>query len=1171
LYPFRSPTYCLILLMVCACLGAGAQTADSAFYSSWRFKKIALPQNDSVYIDTLSIAVGTFSIDNTDTSNYTLFAEKSLLIWTGTSKPDSLHVRYRVLPFSFEQKYTRKKTSQIDSNYALAIYTLSDTDSARSGFVDFNSISYSGSYGRSLSISNSQDVSVNSNFNMQINGYILDSVRIEAALTDNNIPFQPDGNTQQIQEFDRLYITFEKGNHKLTAGDYNLNRPNSYFLNFNKRVQGLFYEGTYPANNKIKNKIGLSGSIAKGQYARNIFMGTEGNQGPYKLTGNNGEQFFIVLAGSEKVYIDGIQMERGEDRDYIINYNTGEISFMPRKMITKDSRIQVEFEYQDRNYLNSLIYVYDELQIGEKWNVRLHAYSNQDAKNQSYMQALGGEQKRFLEGIGDHIDQAFYKNITEDTFAANKILYKIIDTIVDGFRYDSVFVYSTDQDSARYNVGFSYVGPNKGDYIISGYNSNGRSYVWQAPLQGIPQGDYAPITLLITPKKHQLFSIGTTYKPDSLKSVSVELSASNYDPNLFSTINNEDHWGVAGRASYSETRLFGKKDSMNRQHTQWQNTLSYEYVQQKYKAIAPFRDVEFNRDWNVDSTQAQTGMDEQLIQYATQLERQNLGKIGYNLSYYQRGQAYRANRNVIALMYNRNSIRGGLNFNLMHSSGDSLLSDYYRPGAFLEADIKKLNGITIGSRYQLEHNRIRSEQADTLMKNAFSFDVLSFYIKTAEDKKLLTQLTYTIRNDKAPDGNDFRQITRSDNIELSFQLKTWKQHQVSFTGSYRNLSVSDSSRATEVPGETILGRIEYSGNIAQGVLVPVLLYEIGSGQQQKQQFTYVEVAAGQGIYYWIDYNDDGVQQSNEFEIGLYPDQKKYIRIITPTNEYVKANYVNFNIALQFSPENIWRKSSKNNVQKLLSRFSNQLSAQISNRILAESGMDAFNPFAGNFKDEDIISNISSISNTVYFNRSNTTWGLDYTYKMNTGKSLLTYGLEHNLQSANLLKARWTFNKSFSLNIQGSSGQKAYQSGVADDGRTYEVQTLAAEPSLSWILKSRLRITGSYRYDNRTNAALYGGELARIQSANMDVRLSFPNYGSIQMRGTYATIQYDGKPNTSLSFVMLDALKNGNNWLWNLSWERRLGKGIELSLEYDGRAPGTDPLVHTGRMSIRAIL
>ncbi len=1171
MYPFRGFRCFFILLSVCAGFPALAQTSDTSFYSSLRSKKIAVPPNDTIQIDTLSIAPGTFFADQVDTAAYLLDIEKALLIWKDPHRPDSLSVRYRVLPIFFNKRYTHKKVSQVDSNYALAIYTLSGADTSPSGFVDFNSIEYNGSYGRSLSIGNNQDVSVNSNFNMQLNGYILDSVHIEAALTDNNIPFQPDGNTQQIQEFDKLYITFEKGNHKLTAGDYSLERPNSYFLNFNKRVQGLYYQGVYPASSRVKNKIGLSGSIAKGQFARNIFQGTEGNQGPYKLTGNNGEQFFIVLAGSEKVYIDGMLMERGEDRDYIINYNTGEVSFMPRKMITKDSRIQIEFEYQDRNYLNSLIYLYDELQIGKKWNIRFHAYSNQDAKNQSYLQSLNGDQKRFLEGIGDNIDRAFYKNITEDTFAANKILYKITDTTVDGIRYDSVFIYSTEKDSALYNVGFSYVGANKGDYIISGYNSNGRSYTWQAPVQGIPQGDYAPLSVLITPKKHQLISIGSTYNIDSLKSVSIELSASNYDPNLFSKINNENHWGLAGRARYSEMRLFGKKDTTGIQYIRWQNILSYEYVQQEFRAIAPFRDVEFNRDWNIDSTQALTGQDEQLVSYSTQLARQNLGRVNYDLTYYLRGNTYQANRNVVSLLYDRRSIRGGVTFNLMHSAGDSLITDYYRPGAFIETDIKKLQNLTVGTKYQLEQNRIKADQADTLLKNAFSFDVLSFYLKTAEDKKVLARAAYTIRNDKAPVGNEFRQVTRSDNIDAGFQLKTWKQHQISFTGSYRQLSVTDSAHSTEAPGETILGRIEYSGNISNGVLVPTLMYEIGSGQQQKQQFTYVEVPAGQGIYYWIDYNGDGVQQSNEFEIGIYPDQKKYIRIITPTNDYVKVNYVNFNLAFQFSPENLWSGATKNKFQGFVSRFSDQLSAQISNHTLAETGISSFNPFAGNFKEEEIIGNVASVSNTVYFNRSNTTWGLDYTYRLNTGKSLLTYGLEHNRQTGNLLKARWAFTKSFSFTMQGSHGQRAYQSGVEQDGRTYEVESYTAEPSLSWIMKSRLRITGSYRFDIRDNALQYGGETAQIQSANMDLRLSFPNYGSIQMRGTYAAIQYDGEPNTSLSFVMLDALKKGNNWLWSLNWERRLGKGIELSLEYDGRAPGTDPVIHTGRMSIRAIL
>ncbi len=1146
--------------------------ADTLPYSSLRQKKIFLPKsNDTLTIDSLSILSNSFKIAEVDSSHYLLFPDKGILVWKSNERPDSITLTYRVFPFSLSKKYQHKGSSTMDTEIVFRNYVYTEDSALRTGFVDFNALEYAGSYGRSLAIGNNQNLSLNSNFNLQMNGYILDSVRVEAALTDNNIPFQPDGNTQQIQEFDKLYITFEKGNHKLTAGDYTLERPNSYFVNFNKRVQGLYYQGEAPNNENVINKIGLSASIAKGQYARNIFQGIEGNQGPYKLTGNNGEQFFIVLANSERVYIDGMPMERGEDRDYIINYNTAELTFMPRKMITKDSRIQVEFEYQDRNYLNSLFYVYDELQIGKKWNLRFNAYSNQDSKNQNYLQNLNGEQKRFLADIGDDINNAFYTTIIEDTFAANKILYKIIDTTVNGILYDSVFVFSTNPDSAKYNVSFSFVGPGKGDYNISGMNSNGRSYIWVAPVNGASQGSYAPLSMLITPKKHQMFSLGSTYKIDSLKQVNIELSASNFDPNLFSSKNNNQHWGFAGKGSYSELRLLGKKDSLGKQNINWKNELSYEYVQGRYKAISPYRNTEFNRDWNVDSAAALQLQDEQLVSYNTALNKNHLGNVSYQLTYYSRGAHFKANRHIANLQYDRKTVRAGALFNVMFSKSAKERSSFYRPSFFIEKDFKKLMNLTLGSRYQIEHNSILELVSEQLKPQSFSFDVLSFYLKSPEENKVHLALAYTTRSDKGVDSNEFSKINRSHNIETSIKINQWKNQQIAFTGNYRNLVVYDSTRSQEVAGKTVLGRVEYNANIFNSFLVPTLLYEAGSGQQQKMQFTYVEVAAGQGVYFWNDYNGDGVQQSNEFEIAIYPDQKKFVRIITPTNEYVKVNFANFNFSLQFNPGNAFKRKSLVGISKFISRFTNQFSVQISNKVLAQEGFKAYNPFSYNFDDDNIITNSTSISNTVYFNRSSAKWGIDYTFIKTTGKNLLTYGLESSSYQRNLLKWRWNLNKSFTAALQGQTGFRAYKSGVLNDNRTYNIQNKMVEPSLTWILKSKVRITASYEYSKRQNIWSDTANLAHVQSGKIDMRFSFPNYGSIQARGTFAAIDYNGSANTPISYMMLDALQKGQNWLWGISWDRRLGKGIELSLEYEGRAPGTNPLVHTGRMSIRAML
>ena len=180
--------------------------------SNLRHKTFAVIM-DSISLDTTSIIPQTFIVEGSPSSDYRLDFIKAVLYWNKKPSVDSITVNYRIFFYKLNPVAQRMKADSVINSMAIAPYEFNnELTEAQKGIFNFGTIKAEGSFGRQISFGNSQDALLNSTLNLQLSVMLGDSIEIQAAITDNNIPIQPDGTTQQLNEFDQVFLQFKKRN-----------------------------------------------------------------------------------------------------------------------------------------------------------------------------------------------------------------------------------------------------------------------------------------------------------------------------------------------------------------------------------------------------------------------------------------------------------------------------------------------------------------------------------------------------------------------------------------------------------------------------------------------------------------------------------------------------------------------------------------------------------------------------------------------------------------------------------------------------------------------------------------------------------------------------------------------------------------------------------------------
>lgn len=1090
-------------------------------------------QKDSLRIDSVSINSQKFKVLNAkqqiiDPQEYQINFIKALLIIDSKIYPE-ITVEYFRFPEFVTKVYTPFDKSRIVPNNTNTGKLYSFTSNAKKSVTPiFQGLETKGFLTRGITSGNNQNAVTNSALDLEISGKISSSVNVRANIFDTNIPLQENGYSQNITDFDRIFIELYSKNWRVKAGDIRLQNNESYFMSFSKQIAGLEVEAQ--VNEHLQ--IGASGAVARGAFSGYTLVSIEGNQGPYKILGPNNEPAIVMVAGSETVYVNGTPIERGENKAYTIDYNLSEITFNTTYPITNDMRILVEFQYSDRNYTRFVTYEQAKY-TSEKFNISGYFYSENDAKNQPLQQVLSENQKEILANAGNNTDLMVSESAFLDEYSENKVLYK--KSVNGAVTY---FEYSTNPMDNLYTVRFTNVGSNKGDYILSRTVTSGNIYQYV----GINLGDYNPIIKLVAPSKAQVFIVQSDYKPNKKTTIQSEIALSNNDANLFSSIDDAQNKGIATKIGWQQL-LIDKK---------WQlkSAIDHEYVQQNFGTPQGWETVEFNRDWNLLTNNATKNY------FRSELILQNKKKdfISYrynNLSY---DNSFKGNKHEVQSNIHLYRTSFFADASLLKNNSSLENNSFLRAKARVEHQFSKS---WVGAFTNLEDNT-RKDSNQKYINTSHRFKEYETYLGIGDTAKVFAKFGYNFRNNDSIKLNQFTEINNRKTFYLNSKLIASKNIQLAVYANYRK-----TQNAFQQDEKSLNSKVVYRQKLLHDFVNFNIVYETSSGNVARQDYIYVKTEIGQGFYTWIDYNSDGVQDFDEFEIAQFQDQASYLRIPLPNLRFIATQRAKWqqSIGINFSKWN-----GKNGFLKSLSHLSNQTFLTVNNEQERIENSFNFNPF--DFDKNKLIGLNYSFKNQLYFNRNLQKYSTTLSVGNSKNKQQFFIGTQENNNRTTQVDFSHKFANFWLIELMGKQDINELHTENFTN-RNYEIRSKEIHPKISFLYHKDHRFSAFYHFKNKKNRT-QNFESLQQQKFGIDYFYISQKKNQISVNGTVFLNNFNGNRQTPVAYQMLEGLQAGRNYTWNLLLNHKINTILNLSVSYLGRKSEDSKTIHTGNIQLKAL-
>ena len=1120
-----------------------------------------IPETFRVHADTVLL----------DEDQWTLHPARGIWSWdvpaSGRMPFDTLRFRYEYWPINlpvsiFERELVPVDTTDERFDPAGAVQVARRPLRQQDLFADTR-LQRSGSLRRGVVVGTNQDLFLESGLNFEISGHITDDVEVVASLTDRSTPIQPDGTTQTLREFDQVYIRLMHEMGMMQMGDIDIRLDQSNFAVIDRRLQGV---GLQADLNRYGTYEG-SAAVVRGQYREMQFTGEDGVQGPYRLSGADNEQFIIVLAGSERVYINGERMTRGEENDYIIDYGLGEITFTSDRIITDHSRITVDFQYLRDAYTRSVVAAdagHDHL-LNNRVSFGATVIREADNVNLSTQLFLTEQEREVLRQAGDDPQLAIISGADSVGFRrdADFLLYSRIDTLFQGQEFQ-IFKHIPGDSSGVYRVQFSRVPDGEGDYRRVGRAANGILYEWAGP----GMGNYMPRRRLSRPVEQSMVALRSRVRATRKLNLYGEWAGSYFDRNRLSPVDNENNQDMSFLAGV-------QLDPVSTRIGTVLFDLKGRYEGEHFAYFDRVREVEFDRRWNL--THMEDSREERLEGTVSWVPTGNT-RLDFGAGGLQRS-GFQGVRGDLRLVSREEGLPGVDYLVERIESEDRNFGEngtWWRQRGRVDYDISLPAGNLLPE--------FEFEQEDRLQKDSVADSLLAGSLQFIEVGPGL----YYLLSDRFRIGSTIRY--REDRGVLNGRLADESRGITQrYVMDYRHSSLFHTRNTIGLRQRQFeeIFRIEQQRLDSRGVLLRSVtdyrpwnrfietqfLYDANTERRPLLQEAFIEVGPELGQYIWVDLNDDGVQQVDEFFPEQSPNEGSFIKQLVPSEELFPV------IALRAR----WRTTV--NPEQLIDPFDARYSGwlhflsgirwhslfDIREENRTEQLEDIYLMRLNRFRDDSLtINGRIFIEQDVEFFRNNTRTEFRITADRMRSQQRQASGLEK--RSSDNVRVRGGGRISRRFRILTSANLLSTENrSETFASRNYTIRGGEVRPRLDIRWSQSVQSGAGFSLISKTDH--YPENPASVRGVTLlaDSRTTFGRRLQASVRLERRSFVLTGGPSTSMGeFELTDGAGLGQTWAWSLQSDYRISDFLRASLQYDGRTVPARPAIQTLRFTVNAV-